>query len=147
MTHKVICKDERPRYSLTTFLLAPNNRNVEVGKEFVDSEHPPKFLPYKFETYVATRVTTGLMAGQALDLLRNPQLLRNKPLNNPSHDEWKCTWFQLLYVILPCLFDFSYCTWFYCVCLISVIVRDFYIMESLVGRKVYTSTSLGHLTL
>ena len=75
MIHKVICKDERPRYSLTTFLFAPNNRNVEVGKEFVDSEHPPQFLPFKFETYIATRVTTGLRAGEALDSLRNPQLL------------------------------------------------------------------------
>ncbi|KAK4253592.1 hypothetical protein QN277_010245 [Acacia crassicarpa] len=78
--HQVKCNVEMPRHSITTFLLAPMDRNVEVGKEFVDSDHPPLFGPFKFESYADTRRATNLIAGEALDFLRS------HPAENTSED-------------------------------------------------------------
>ncbi|KAI9104211.1 hypothetical protein K1719_023047 [Acacia pycnantha] len=79
--HQVKCNVATPRYSTATFLLAPRDRNVEAGKEFVDSDHPPLFTPFKFESYADTRKTTNLIAGEALEYF-----LRSHPTENTSED-------------------------------------------------------------
>ncbi|KAI9104198.1 hypothetical protein K1719_023034 [Acacia pycnantha] len=60
---------------------APRDRNVEAGKEFVDSDHPPLFTPFKFESYADIRKTTNLIAGEALEYF-----LRSHPAENTSED-------------------------------------------------------------
>ncbi|KAI9104206.1 hypothetical protein K1719_023042 [Acacia pycnantha] len=79
--HQVKCNVAMPRYSITTFMLAPRDRNVEAGKEFVDSDHPPLFMPFKFESYADTRMATNLIAGEALEYF-----LRSHPAENTSED-------------------------------------------------------------
>ncbi|KAI9104154.1 hypothetical protein K1719_022990 [Acacia pycnantha] len=79
--HHVKCNVATPRYSTSTFLLAPRDRNVEAGKEFVDSDHPPLFTPFKFESYADIRKTTNLIAGEALEYF-----LRSHPAENTSED-------------------------------------------------------------
>ncbi|XP_028790522.1 2-oxoglutarate-dependent dioxygenase DAO-like [Neltuma alba] len=68
--HRVQCKEGRTRISIVTSLQAPRHGDVEVAKEFVDSDHPPLFMPFNFERYIESRWTKNIRNGEALDLLR-----------------------------------------------------------------------------
>ncbi|XP_028790415.1 2-oxoglutarate-dependent dioxygenase DAO-like [Neltuma alba] len=68
--HRVLCKEGRTRISVVASLQAPRHRDVEVAKEFVDTDHPPLFMPFNFERYIESRWSKNMRVGEALDLLR-----------------------------------------------------------------------------
>lgn len=70
MKHRVVCKEPGTRVSIATFLLGPRDALVEIPEEFVDSEHPRKYVPFLYEDYRKLRISNKLQAGEALELIR-----------------------------------------------------------------------------
>ncbi|KAA8526692.1 hypothetical protein F0562_008105 [Nyssa sinensis] len=70
--HRVQCKEATIRVSIAMFVLGPEAAAVEAPPELADSEHPRLYVPITFEDYRKLRLSTGLRAGEALELLRTP---------------------------------------------------------------------------
>ena len=68
--HRVQCKEATIRVSIAMFVLAPKEAEVEAPPELVDSDHPRLYVPLNYEDYRKLRLSTGMRAGEALDLLR-----------------------------------------------------------------------------
>ncbi|KAL3500269.1 hypothetical protein ACH5RR_039362 [Cinchona calisaya] len=67
--HRVVCKEPGIRVSIATFLLGPRDALVKIPEEFVDLEHPRKYVPFLYEDYRQLRISKKLQAGEALELI------------------------------------------------------------------------------
>ncbi|OVA19011.1 Oxoglutarate/iron-dependent dioxygenase [Macleaya cordata] len=67
--HRVQCKETKTRVSIVLFLLGPKEP-LEAPPEFVDSNHPRLYSPMIYEEFRELRLSTGLRAGEALELMR-----------------------------------------------------------------------------
>ncbi|RZC56141.1 hypothetical protein C5167_014990, partial [Papaver somniferum] len=68
--HRVQCKQAAIRISIALFLPGPKEAMVEAPQVFVDSNHPRLYKPFTYEDLRKLRISTGLHAGEALDLMR-----------------------------------------------------------------------------
>ncbi|RZC54778.1 hypothetical protein C5167_013640 [Papaver somniferum] len=68
--HRVQCKQAAIRISIALFLLGPKEAVVEAPQVFVDSNHPRLYKPFTYEDLRKLRISTGLHAGEALELMR-----------------------------------------------------------------------------
>ncbi|XP_059661363.1 2-oxoglutarate-dependent dioxygenase DAO-like [Cornus florida] len=68
--HRVQCKEATIRVSIAMFVLGPKEEEVVAPPELVDSDHPRLYVPLNFEDYRKLRLSTGLRAGEALELIR-----------------------------------------------------------------------------
>ncbi|RZC62850.1 hypothetical protein C5167_024618 [Papaver somniferum] len=68
--HRVQCKQAAIRISIALFLLGPKEAVVEAPRVFVDSNHPRLYKPFTYEDLRKLRISTGLHAGEALELMR-----------------------------------------------------------------------------
>ncbi|KAI3964593.1 hypothetical protein MKW92_027183 [Papaver armeniacum] len=68
--HRVQCKQAAIRISIALFLLGPKEAKVEAPQVFVDSNHPRLYKPFTYEDLRKLRISTGLHAGEALELMR-----------------------------------------------------------------------------
>ncbi|PON53392.1 Oxoglutarate/iron-dependent dioxygenase [Parasponia andersonii] len=50
--------------------MGPKNEAMEAPPEFVDSEHPPLYVPFHYEDYWKLRLSKNKTAGEALELVR-----------------------------------------------------------------------------
>nr|GEX96522.1 2-oxoglutarate-dependent dioxygenase DAO-like [Tanacetum cinerariifolium] len=66
--HRVLCFEPKTRYSIALFVMGPNDKIVQAPSELVDSEHPRLYVPIDVEKFRHVRNTTGLRAGDALEL-------------------------------------------------------------------------------
>uniref|UniRef100_A0A5B6ZA03 Putative 2-oxoglutarate-dependent dioxygenase DAO-like n=1 Tax=Davidia involucrata TaxID=16924 RepID=A0A5B6ZA03_DAVIN len=68
--HRVQCNQGTIRMSIALLVLGPKEAKVEAPPQLVDSEHLRLFVPFTFEDYRMLRLSNGLPAGEALELLR-----------------------------------------------------------------------------
>ncbi|KAA8524071.1 hypothetical protein F0562_010498 [Nyssa sinensis] len=68
--HRVVCKEATIRVSIAMFVLGPREEEVEAPPELVDSDHPRLYVPLTFEDYRKLRLSTRLVAGEALEFIR-----------------------------------------------------------------------------
>ncbi|KAK9713373.1 hypothetical protein RND81_06G023500 [Saponaria officinalis] len=68
--HKVECKDVGIRLSIATFIKPSINEDIEVHSKFIDVDHPPKYVPFKYEELRRLRASNKFYCGQVLELLR-----------------------------------------------------------------------------
>ncbi|KAK9164818.1 hypothetical protein Scep_000009 [Stephania cephalantha] len=70
--HRVQCKEAAVRVSIALFLLGPKEAPVEPPPQILDSNNaqPRLYAPFTYEDYRKLRLSTGLRAGEALQLLR-----------------------------------------------------------------------------
>ncbi|PON70906.1 Oxoglutarate/iron-dependent dioxygenase [Trema orientale] len=68
--HRVQCREATIRVSIASFVWGPKNEAVEAPAEFVDSEHPPLYVPFHYEDYWKLRLSKNKIAGEALELVR-----------------------------------------------------------------------------
>ncbi|XP_051135819.1 2-oxoglutarate-dependent dioxygenase DAO-like [Andrographis paniculata] len=68
--HRVQCREPTTRISIALFVLGPKEGRVEAPVELVDVERGRLFCPFTVEDYRKLRLSTGLRAGEALELLR-----------------------------------------------------------------------------
>ncbi|RWR94416.1 2-oxoglutarate-dependent dioxygenase DAO-like protein isoform X2 [Cinnamomum micranthum f. kanehirae] len=66
--HHVQCKEAVTRITIAVFLLGPVEDEVEAPPELVDADHRRIYLPFTYEGYRKRRLSTGLRAGEALEL-------------------------------------------------------------------------------
>ncbi|KAK9713357.1 hypothetical protein RND81_06G022100 [Saponaria officinalis] len=69
--HKVECKDVGIRLSIATFITPSINEDIEVHSKFIDVDHPPKYVPFKYEELRRLRASNKFYCGQVLELLRS----------------------------------------------------------------------------
>ncbi|XP_010266310.1 PREDICTED: 2-oxoglutarate-dependent dioxygenase DAO-like [Nelumbo nucifera] len=67
--HRVQCKEAAIRISIAMFVLGPKDEAVEAPQEFVDPQHPRLYAPFTYLHYRKLRLSTGLRAGEALQLV------------------------------------------------------------------------------
>ena len=79
MTHKVQCKKAITRISIASFLLGPKEVKVEAPQELVDNEHPSLYVPFSYEEYRYLRLSKGMLAGEALELVMASSTSSNLP--------------------------------------------------------------------
>nr|XP_043628866.1 2-oxoglutarate-dependent dioxygenase DAO-like [Erigeron canadensis] len=62
------CYEAKTRYTIPLFILGPKDKKVEAPSEFIDSEHPRRYVPIEFEEYKQFRMSSKLSTDDALDL-------------------------------------------------------------------------------
>ncbi|KAK9713370.1 hypothetical protein RND81_06G023300 [Saponaria officinalis] len=68
--HKVECKDVGVRLSIATFITPSINEDIEVHPKFIDVDHPPKYVPFKYEELRRLRASNQFHCGEVIELLR-----------------------------------------------------------------------------
>ncbi|XP_020589758.1 uncharacterized protein LOC110031064 [Phalaenopsis equestris] len=83
--HRVVCKKALPRITISLFLLAPKDDNIEAEPAFIDADHPKLYQNYIYSEYRKQTIVTGLRAGEMLSLL--PKLPEDRRSSSPILEE------------------------------------------------------------
>ncbi|KAH0464879.1 hypothetical protein IEQ34_004982 [Dendrobium chrysotoxum] len=70
VTHRVVCKEAMPRFSMALLILAPKSGEIEPDTSFIDGKHPKMYKAVNYKEHRKLRITSGLMAAEFLSRLK-----------------------------------------------------------------------------